>query len=130
MAFTGLSVATILVNDIPTDIVPNSFEYEPGFGEITVRSTSFGGGASGTVHTEDAEGKVGMVKFQLYVTDLSRANVRLWKSGVGVNRISAIQVGAAPIVLNGASMTNNPSFAATADGTVEVEFKGDPMPTP
>lgn len=130
MARVGLSVPSILVNNVPIDIVPNSFEYEVGYGEINVRSASVGGGSSTTIHTEDAENKIGMCKFQLFITDTSRAAIAGWKLLIAGNVISAVQNGASPFVLNGASMTNNPTFAASADGTVEVEFKGDATPTP
>lgn len=129
MGVIALSVPTVTVNNIPYGIVPNTFEYEPGFGETNVRSASVGGGAAFSVHTEDAENKIGMVKFSMYVTDQSRLAVRDWKSRTGLNAVSAVQVGGAPIVLEGASMTNNPTFAATADGVVEIEFRGDQMPT-
>lgn len=129
MALVGLSVNTILVNDIPVAVVPNSIEYDPGFGEINVRSASVGGQASQSVHTENAENKIGRVKFEMFVTEDARANVRLWKQLIAANRISGVQSGGSPFVLNGASMTNNPTFNPTADGTVEVEFKGDPMAT-
>jgi hypothetical protein len=130
MALVGLSVQTILVNDIPTYIVPNSIEYDPGFGETNVRSASIGGPGSTSVHTENAENKIGRVKFEMYVTEDSRINIRGWKLLIGANRVTGAQVGGSPFVLNGASMTNNPTFNPTADGTVEVEFMGDPMATP
>lgn len=130
MARIALSVPTVLVNDIPIAIVPNSFEFEPGYGEINVRSASVGGGSSTSIHTEDAEGKIGMCKFQAFVTDESRGVIALVKQRVGTNVVSAVQANGIPIILNGASMTNNPTFAASADGTVELEFKGDATPTP
>ena len=129
MSLKGLSVQTILVNDIPTYIVPNSIEYDTGFGEINVRSASIGGSGSTSVHTENAENKIGRVKFEMYVTEGARAAIRGWKLLVAGNRVSGVQKGGSPFVLNGASMTNNPTFNPTADGTVEVEFMGDPMPT-
>jgi len=129
MARIALSVPTVVVNNVPFDIVPNSFEYEAGYGEINVRSASVGGGATVSVHSENAENKIGMCKFQMYVTETARVAIRSWKQLIGANFVSAIQLNNSPIVLSGASMTNNPTFAATADGTVEVEFKGDRMIT-
>jgi hypothetical protein len=125
MAQVQLSVPNVNVNDIPYPIVPNTFVFEPGYGEINVRSASIGGGASETIHTENAETKVGMIKFSMYVTSQTLAAVAQWKPLLALNVITAVQPGSAPIVMEGASMTNNPSFEATADGTVEIEFKGD-----
>jgi hypothetical protein len=130
MSILALSVPTVLVNNIPFAIVPNTFEFENGYGEINVRSASIGGGAGVSVHTENAENKIGMVKFQLFVTPDSRTAVQGWKQLIGANLVTATQKNGIPVVLAGASMTNNPTFVATADGSVEIEFRGDPMPTP
>jgi len=128
--FQALSVPSVLVDDIPYAIKPNSFEYDPGYGEVNVTSASLGGSKSISVHTENAENKIGRVKFEMQVTEAARAAIALWKQGIGIHRVVGVQKGAAPIVLNGASMTNNPTLSATADGVVEVEFMGDQMITP
>lgn len=129
MANIALSTPTVVVNKIPYGIVPNSFEYEPGYGEVNVRTASIGGAAAISVHSENAENKIGMVKFQMYVTEEARGGIRLWKVATAQNLIEAVQLNGSPIVLQGASMTNNPTFAASSDGVVDVEFSGDPMPT-
>lgn len=126
MAAITLSVPSVLVNNVPFAIVPNTFEYEPGFGEINVRSASAGGGSAVSVHSENAENKIGMCKFSLFVTDNSRGAVREWKANVAGNVVQAVQNGSSPVVFEGMSVSNNPTFAATADGVVEIEFKGDP----
>ena len=128
MGQKALSVPSINVNNITYSIVPNSFSYEPGYGEINVRSASAGGGISESIHTEDAETKIGMMKWEMYVTDLSRAAVASWKKLTALNFIAATQTGSAALSLSFASMSNNPTFEATADGKVEVEFRGDGMP--
>jgi hypothetical protein len=129
MSLIALSNNTVLVNDIPQAIVPNSVSYKVGYGEVTVRSATVGGGAKVSVHSENAENAIGYVKFEMYVTEDARASIKAWKLQLGLNRVQGIQTGGSPFSLNGASMTNEPEFNPTADGTVEVEFMGDPMPT-
>jgi len=123
----GLSVPGISVNNIPISIVPNSYKYKLGKGETTVRAASSGGGAVQSVHTEDAEGKIGMMSFSMYVTEKTEESVSSWKDNVGNNFINAQQPGSAPRNMGNASMTNDPDFEASADGVVEIEFQGDPL---
>ena len=131
MGFKAISVPEVIINDETFRIVPNSFEYDGGEGEISVRSASAGAGNSESVHTENAEGQIGMCKFSLYLDNDLDGNIRDWKSNVGTNTIKATQInvnGAAFIrVFPGASLVNAVSRQAGADGVVEVEFKGDPM---
>ena len=123
----GLSVPGISVNNFPIGIVPNSFKFRLGKGETKVRASSLGGGATESVHTEDAEKKVGMMSWKMYITDETIALVAIWKELIELNVIVAAQPVTAPKVGQRMSMTNDPDFEASADGTVEVIFEGDPL---
>lgn len=127
MGNKGLSVPGISVNNIPIGIVPNSFKFRLGKGETKVRGQSYGGGASSSVHTEDAEKKIGMMGWKMYVTDETIASVATWKELVGANVVTAIQPVTAPKIGQNMSMENDPDFEASADGTVEITFEGDPL---
>ena len=48
-----LSVPTVIVNGETIKIVPNSFTYSGGEGEIKVRSASAGGYQSSSVHSQN-----------------------------------------------------------------------------
>lgn len=120
----ALSTPGISVNNVPISIVPNSFTFKLGKGEINVRAASTGGGATEPVHTENAETKIGMMKWEMYVTTENKQLISSWKDGIGSNFVSAQQAGDAPISMGSASMVNDPDFEASADGTVEVEFQG------
>lgn len=122
-----LSVPQVSVNNDPISIVPNSFKFNPGKGEINVRSASSGGGGASSVHSENAETKIGKMSFDLYVTPENIALIRGWKENIGANFLSATQSGFTPQALSNASMTNEPEFEATADGKVTCEFSGDPL---
>jgi hypothetical protein len=126
----ALSNPTTYVDNVPVAIVPNSFKFKLGKGTVKVRAASVGGGSVESVHTEDAEAKIGMIKFSLYVTGDNIASVNTWKSSatIGGHVVQGIDsVTNKPIVLQSASMVNDPDFEASADGKVEVEFEGNPI---
>lgn len=122
-----LSVPGITVNNLPLGIVPNSFKYQLGKGVTNVRSASTGGGGAQSVHSEDAEARVGKIKFALYVTPENEALAKLWKANTGLNFVAANQNGLKPVSGSNMSMENDPEWEATADGKVEMEFGGDPL---
>ena len=123
----GLSVPGISVNNIPIGIVPNSFKFTMGKGETKVQAVSLGGGAVTTVHTEDAEKKIGKMSWKMYITDDVLALISVWKSLIGLNVITATQPATAPKIGQHMSMVNDPDFEASVDGQVEVQFEGDPL---
>jgi hypothetical protein len=127
MAFNNraISVPSIFVNNEPVSIVPNSFKFKLGAGETNVRAASVGGGASVSIHSENAESKYGEMKFELFTTTDNIARVNSWKLNVGANAVQAIQKNQVPVSLQNASMVNDPEIEATADGKMAVEFKGD-----
>lgn len=126
----ALSVPTIIVNNETIRIVPNSFVYDGGEGEITVRSASGGGNEVSTVHTANAETKIGKCKFELFLTADIDAKVSRWKNLIGSNSVQAIQkteTGSITLAWDNCSLMNAVERTASADGTVSLEFEGDPM---
>jgi hypothetical protein len=53
--------------------------------------------------------------------------VAIWKELIESNVIVATQPVTSPKVGQRMSMINDPDFEASADGTVEVTFEGDPL---
>lgn len=127
MANIALSVPGPSVNDVPIQIVPNSFKHRLGKGETKVRFGSTGGGGGKTVHTEDAESKIGMFSWEMYVTTETQELVSGWKNNLGNNAVAAQQPGLPPLSGSNMSMTNDPDFEDNADGVVEIVFEGDPL---
>jgi hypothetical protein len=126
-----LSTPAIQINNETYKIVPNSFVYDGGEGETNVRSASTGGGSSTSVHSENAETKISMCKFDIYLLHGVDADIATWKENTGANNIKALQS-----TRSGESTTlsfDNMSLApaverqASADGVTSLEFKGDPM---
>lgn len=127
MSNNALSVPGIVVNDVPIGIVPNSYTSVRGKGTITVRAESAGGGAAKSVHTENAEDKVGKMKFDVYNTDENKALFVKLKAGIGSNTITASQDGMKPESGQNMSLVNDPDWEGSPDGVVTFEFEGDPL---
>lgn len=121
------SVDGLTINNEPIGIVPNSFKYKRGKGEINVRSASTGGGGIDIVTTRNAEDNVGMMSFDMYVTPVTENLFNDWKSRIESNVVQAQQLGQNTLTMNQASLSNDPEFEPTADGKVTIEFKGAPF---
>ena len=126
-----LSVPTVIVNGETIKIVPNSFTYSGGEGEIKVRSASAGGYQSSSVHSQDAETQIGKAKFDVYLIDSLDAKITRWKNNVGSNRVQAIQRAesgeAVTLSWDNMSLVNEVERDASADGVTSLEFEGDSM---
>lgn len=126
-----LSVPTIVINNETIKIVPNSFKYDGGEGEINVRSASEGGGASSSVHSENAETKIGMCSFEMFLTPDLDAKIAEWKESIGANAIQAVQRSqsgeSVTLSWDNMSLASSVEREASADGVVPFDFKGDPM---
>lgn len=126
-----LSVPSVIVNNQTIAIVPNSFTYDGGEGEINVRAASGGGNQIESVHSVNAEGKIGMCKFDVYLTPDVDSLIRTWKNQVGQNNIQFVQRisngGNVTRSMSHMSVTNKVERNASSDGVVSIEFSGDPM---
>jgi hypothetical protein len=117
----------VMVNNIPYTIYPKSFEFNEGHSEYTTEAGSVGGGVTEPVWSENIENALGKVKFKMYNTDLTRAAIALWKKTPGACVVSGIAKTGAPVVLQLATMGNNPDFK---DDGVDIEFTGAQMSVP
>lgn len=126
-----LSTPTIIINNETYQIVPNSFMYDGGEGEINVRSASAGGGASSSVHSRDAETQIGKCKFDAFLVPGLDADIATWKDQIGANSIRAIQRAgsgdAVTLSWDNMSLINPVEREASADGVTSLEFEGDAM---
>ena len=124
MAERTLSNPTVEVNDDVIAIIPNSLSYKPGLGEKSAKAQSAGGNAISVVVTENAETKIGMVKFKLFNTAANLERVKDWN----VLYESTIRLYEEDITesFRDMVMITEPERAVGADGELEVEFKGAP----
>ncbi len=125
----ALSNPVVQVNDQTISIIPNSLSYKRGAGDVNVRAQSAGGDSVEAVITENAETKLGMVKFTLSVTDTNMEYVQTWHdnkfNGGNTIRISSRTI-STPLSFTNMNITTEPEFSVGADGSVEVEFMGEP----
>jgi len=129
---TTLSVPGIIVNNEPWAIVPNSFKYDGGEGSTTVKSASTGGSNVESVHSENAEDKIGKCSFDIFLKAGTDAKIAVLKANIGANSIEAIQRAPAggdsqTLSFNNMSLCSPVEREASADGTTSLEFEGDPM---
>ena len=133
MSLMGLSVPSIQVKNVTIGIVPNSFKYKSGDGEVTVRAASTGGGNATTVHTQDAETMFSTIMFSVYATAEMTSKIRDWKADVGGLTVDAVQKAKSSLDkdfalgFKGVSMTNDPDVNAAVDGVIEIEMAGDKL---
>lgn len=125
-----LSVPAILINNTNYSIVPNTFMYDGGEGEINVRAASGGGNNITSVHSVNAETKLSTVKFSIFLNEGVDADIATWKEAVGANVIQAIQktaTGSQTLSFDSMSLSTSVEREASADGVVALEWAGNPM---
>lgn len=122
---------TIRVNDETISIVPNSVNVIGGYGETNIRAASAGGSEIETIHTVNAESKIGSVTFEIYNTPEYISKIAGWKNAVGSNTIQVIgnlaDGSAFSQSFRTMSLMNDPEQALSADGTTSLEWKGNPV---
>ena len=125
----GWSAPTIRVNDEVIPIVPNSLSTKGGQGNTEVRAASTGGNGTITVHTVDAETKIGEVNFSVYVTNDVVDLIPQWLESVNANTVQVVETRGSisyNLTLSGASLVEDPEINRAADGVIELMFKGNP----
>jgi len=126
-----ISTPEVQINNETYRIVPNSLKYNGGEGSITVRSASSGGGGSSSVHSENAEDKLGMVSFDIYLFAGVDADIKVWKDdmgGIGIKALQRIANGKSiTLSWDSCSLSDTVERDASADGVTSLKFEGDPM---
>ena len=118
----ALSTPTIVINNTPYAIKPNSFSYTEGFGERNVRVASAGGNAKETIVSENVETQMSMVKFIFYTTTENVGASRIFANNKSANLIEASDEGFTR-TFSQATIVNDYEVAAGVDGEFELEFK-------
>ena len=123
---TAISNPTIIVNNSPVLIMPNSVSYTEGFGEYQKRVVA-AGATRRTVFSEDVSTAKSNIKFNLPATNDALEIVRSWKVAKDNNVIQIIDndTGFSRNFPKAALLTdveNNLTF----DGELELEWESDP----
>lgn len=126
----AISDPSIVVNNEPIGIVPNSVKFKEGLGEQKMRAASTGGGNTIPVYSEDVTTNFGMIKFSMYNDIDSIENARKWKKNKNSNVVTL--TGKDPsgktitrTFLNAAIM-NDYEADLSAEGVLELEFTSSP----
>lgn len=129
MSRTTLSTPQVTVNNNTVAIVPNSLTYDGGEGQINVRAASSGGAGVESVHSGDAETRIGKVMFDIYLKDETDGFISTWKSQLNVISFGQASAGGVSTTrtFRNMSLVNDVERNAAADGVVSLEFEGDPM---
>jgi hypothetical protein len=124
-----ISAPSVIVNNEPIAIVPNSLTYTEGKGEQNVRAASAGGGSVEQVYSENVETNFSMVKFEIYNDAFSIKKAREWKTNLNQN---VVQIsGAAPDgssverTFQNAGLLADYEVALGSETTIELDFKSD-----
>jgi hypothetical protein len=125
---TQISDPSVLVNNVAVYIVPNTLEFDEGFGEQDVMVQSAGGGVLDQVFSDNVETSLGGFKFSLKTTIDNIALARSWKANRNQNVVTITATtpdGTLTRTYTGAAIVNNFTVQATADGVIELEWKGN-----
>lgn len=126
--FTQISDPSVLINNVAVAIVPNSCDFDEGFGEQDVKVQSAGGGQLQQVFANNVETNLGRVKFSLAATVANIALARQWKANQNRNVVTItaqVAEGTLTRTFTNAAICNNYAIPLSADGVIELEFKGD-----
>lgn len=132
MATITLKTLTINNESIPNGYVPNTLKYKLGLGEKTVTPVQNGNTIT-TIVSVDASTKKGMISVEVKPTGASSNAEDITKF---IKRLSE-QLGTLTILAVSAednsrrlftnySLINDPEINDTVDGTITLEFEGDP----
>lgn len=116
-----LSNPTVVVNNTPIPIIPNSFKYNEGLGEQKLRVESAGGGALNQVLSDDVEMKLGAFSFEMLNTEANIEEARKWKQNGNLNTVSVTE-GTFDRTFAGAALINNYDVSLAADGNLVLEW--------
>lgn len=130
---TVIANPSVIINNIPLAIKPNSLVFTEGFGEQILRSASAGGQSVEQVLADNVEDNFSDIKFSLDNTINNIEQARIWKSQPGLNGIVVIGTvieGNTKVnfrrSFNKASLINNYEVPLGADVTIDLEFKSNP----
>ena len=121
----ALSNPTVVVNNLATPIVPNSFAFTEGLGEQTMRTQSSGGGTVQTVFSNNVETNKSMIKFSMFNTADNIDLIKTWKQNADANAISLTGEGLSRS-FSGAALISNYEVNLGSDTTIDVEFESIP----
>jgi len=125
----ALADPSIVVNNEPVAVVPNSVKYTEGDGEQTMRAASTGAGGVQQVYSQNIETNFSKIMFELFNDIDSIEDLRGWKKNSNMNVV--VLTGKTPDgkvlrrTFNQSAVLNDYEVNLGADTTINVEFSSN-----
>lgn len=127
MSQLRISVPSILLNNQLIMIKPNSLVVHDGRGERSVQTQSAGNGVVDTVIGINAETLIGKVEFEIMNTSQNVELAMATRDNLSANTL-VVQYNdgtSKSLSYTNMTVTNDPDYSLTQDGTIKLEFQGD-----
>jgi len=129
MGIIALADPSVVINNEPFAVVPNSVKFTEGAGEQTMRAASIGGGSVQQVYSNNIETNFSKVTLEVY-NDIDTINdLRAIKKNMNSNAI--IVTGKTPDgktlrrTFNKAALLTDYEVQLGSDTTIELEFSSN-----
>jgi len=125
----ALADPSLVINNEPIAIVPNSLKFKEGLGEQTMRAASVGGGSVEQVFSDNIETKFGGFTCEIYPDVRGINKAREWK--INGNKNVAVITGKTSDgqvlrrTFNKAALLGDYETPLGADTTIELEFSSN-----
>lgn len=117
-----LSNPTVVANNNPVAIIPNTFTFTEGLGEQEIRVQSAGGNSLEYVGADDVTTKMSTFKFEMLNTEQNIASAREWKENFNQNIFSVSEDNFSRTFTD-ALLMGDYEVALSSDGNLALEFK-------
>jgi len=124
-----LSSPSVIVNNVPVAIIPNTLVFNEGLGEQNMRATSSGGNEVEQVYSDNVEMRSGKVKFEIAPTIENIALARAWKLNRNQNLVQVsgrTADGTLTRTFSQAGLLNDYEVPLGADTNIALEFTSRP----
>lgn len=121
-----LSDASVIVNNEPVPVIPDSVKFREGLGTQKMRTASIGGGEVEAVYANSLEDKLGNVMFDMPSTPETIALARKWKLLKNQNVVQIIGAtvdGNVTRTFAQAAILNDYEVGIGSDSNIGIEFK-------
>lgn len=124
-----ISNASVVINNSPVAISPNTLTFTEGLGEQAIRAASSGGEQTEQVYSDNVEMRYSTIKFEMPSTLENIALARDWKVNKNQNlvQISGRTVdGTLTRTFSQAALLGEHEVPLTTDGNIALEFRANP----
>lgn len=123
-----ISKPAVRVNNEAIAVKPNSVEFDEGEGETTVETASLGGADVDVIISDNAEDKLGNIKFAVPATVKNIEQGRGWKKNPGVNVVEVSgedpEGNSFSRIFRKQSISNNYMAGVKSGGDLQYDWKG------